>query len=158
MSPEPEFKLPVTEDEYNAASSKFVSLPGGSTDYKKNVGLAFGYNVEVTEVDWDTPGSSMKIVVVVTEEGANKGKSEKISFGVKADGIWKGKELHYAITGKEMAIVDNAPVIRPLELVGKPAVGIWQVMQGTKGGVPGAEPVCYPKLENLLPAGSKPPF
>ena len=157
---EPEFVLPVSEQEYQAASSKFVTLPDGTTAYEANVNKMFGYDIEVTEVDWENPGSSMRVVVTVTGEGVNQGKSEKIAFGVKADGIWKGKEIYKALTGKEMEMKDlgggkRSPVIKPLELVGKSAVGLWQVMEGFKGGDPTQGKTYYPKLVNLLPAGSK---
>jgi hypothetical protein len=48
------------------------------------------------------------------------------------------------------------PVFKPTEYAGKPAVGVWTMQKGHKGGDPSAEEVLYPKLTGILPAGSKP--
>lgn len=148
----PEIILPdVTEDEYKRAGSKFVQMPAGETETS--------LDIEIGMLDWDTPGTSMKVPVTVTEEGPNQDKQDKISFGVKPDGIWKGKEIYYAITGVDMPMKlggdgKNHPVIDPMVLVGKPAVGFWQMQKGKKGGV--GEEVTYPKLISILAPGSKP--
>ena len=141
----------VTEDEYNSAGSKFIAFPAGA-----KVGDVEFRDIEIGMVDWDTPGTSMKVPVTVTEEGPDKGKEEKISFGVTKTGIWKGKEIHQAITGNDMAMENGHPVVIPAELAGKPAVGMWQMQSGKKGGVETAETVNYPKLVTILPAGGKP--
>ena len=146
----------VTEEDYQSAGSKFVTFPPGA-----KVGDSHFLDIEIGMVDWDTPGSSMKVPIKVTEEGPDKGKEEKLSFGVLPNGIWKGKEIYRAITGRDMPMKEGAdgkrhPVIDPMALAGKAAVGHWQMQKGVKGGVVGAETVTYPKLVAILPAGGKP--
>lgn len=150
----PEIMLPdVTEDEYEKAGSKFIVMLPGETE-------AF-LDIEIGMLDWDTPGTSMKVPVTVVEEGPNQGKTDKLSFGVRSEGIWKGKEIYRAITGtdppmKQGSDSKNHPVIDPMVLVGKPAVGFWQKQKGKKGGDPTAEDVTYPKLVSILAPGNKP--
>lgn len=152
----PEFQLPVTEEEYQQAGSKFVTFAANA-----KVGDSLFLDIEVGMVDWDTPGQSMKVPITVTEECVDKGKEEKISFGVLKSGIWKGKEIYKAITGVDMPMKAGAdgvthPVIDPMALVGKPAVGFWQMVEGYKGGDPNAGTTQYPKLTSILSAGGKP--
>ena len=101
----------------------------------------------------------MKVPITITEEGVDQSKEDKISFGVLPTGIWKGKEIYRAITGGDMPMKAGAdgkkhPVIDPMALVGKPAVGLWAMQKGKKGGV--GEEIIYPKLQSILPAGKKP--
>jgi len=149
-----EFQLPATEEEYQRAGSKFVTFPPNA-----KVGDSLFLDIEIGMIDWDTPGVSMKVPVTVTEEGLDKNKTDKISFGVKADGIWKGREIYKAILEEEMPMKSGAdgkkhPVIDPMALAGKPAVGCWQLQEGKKGGV--GETVVYPKLQTILSPRSKP--
>lgn len=155
MSPEFVFGE-VSEEEYKTAGSKWVTFPPDA-----KVGDKQFLDVEVGMLDWDTPGVSMKAPITVTEEGLDKGKEDKLSFGVKPEGIWKGREIYRAITGNEMPMKEGSdghkhPSIDPMELVGKPAVGFWQLQRGKKGGVEGAEEVVYPKLIAIMAPGSKP--
>lgn len=150
----------VTQEEYDTAGSKFITFPAGATP-----GAVQYRDVEVSDVDWDTPGQSIKIVATVIEEGPDLSKQDKLSFGVVKtatgkSGIWKGKLAHIAITGKEMAFVDTdkgpRPKIDPTELVGKKAIAEYTLQLGHKGGDPEGEEVLYPKLTNFLSAGKKP--
>lgn len=154
--PEPEYELPVTEEEYEKATSKWVTFPANA-----KVGDVLALDVEIGMLDWEQAGKSMSIPVVITEKGPDEGKPDKVSFGVKADGIWKAKALYRNITGEDMPMRTKAdgskgPVIKPEALAGKQAVGIWILKEGHKGGDPEAEKVRYPKLEDIVPAGQKP--
>jgi len=151
----PKFTMPVSEEEYKKAGSKFVTFPPGA-----KVGDVEERDIEIGMVDWDTPGQSMKVPITVTEAGPDQHKEEKLSFGVDVKGIWKGKEIYFAITGKDMPMEKGAdgkkhPVIDPMELAGKPAVGVWQMMSGHSGGVETNPVIFYPKLVSILPAGKK---
>ncbi len=141
----------VTEDEYNTAGSKFIVFPPGA-----KVGDVGYRDIEIQAVDWDTPGVSMKVPVIVSEEGPDMGKEEKISFGVTKTSIWKGKEIVKAITGEEMPMIDGHPSVPVEKMKGRAAVGMWQMQAGHKGGDPNAEVINYPKLISILSAGSKP--
>lgn len=149
-----ELVIPVTEEEYEKATSKFVVFPPNAR--KGDVKFL---GVEIGMIDWDQVGVSMKVPVTVIEDGIDFGKQEKISFGVKPEGIWKGRELYKAIMGTEMPMKAGAdgvkrPAIRPMEIAGKKANGMWQIVEGKKGGV--GEATLYPKLVSILPAGPKP--
>lgn len=153
---EQEFIIPVTEEEYLSAGSKWVVFPPGA-----KAGDSLFLNVECGMPDWDTPNQSMKFPIVITEEGINNGKEDKISTGVAANSVWKLRELSKAVLQRELSMTASSdgksrPVIKPMEWVGKPAIGHWQLTEGTKGGVPGAERTIYPKLIELLPPGEKP--
>jgi len=152
----PEIILDITEEEYEKEGSKFITFPPNA-----KVGDLEYRDIEIGMVDWDTPGSSMKVPVTVTEEGPDRGKEAKISFGVRPGGIWKGKEIYLAITGTNMPMKQGSdgkmhPYIDPMELVGKPAVGLWQWESGHAGGDESKPIVYYAKLNALMPAGSKP--
>jgi hypothetical protein len=153
---EQEFILPVTEEEYEAGGSKFITFPPGA-----KVGDVQYREVECGMPDWDTPGKSLKFPISVTEEGVDKGKEEKISTGVDSKSVWKLKEIQQAVLGEPLEMKAGAdgkkhPVFKPAEYAGKPAVGVWTMQKGYKGGDPSAEEVLYPKLTGILPAGSKP--
>jgi len=152
----PEFMLDVTEEEYQNEGSKFITFAPGA-----KVGDVEYRDIEIGMVDWDTPGSSMKVPVTITEEGVDKGKMDKISFGVKKGGIWKGKEIVIAVTGQDIPMKEGSdgqkhPAIDPMALVGKLATGVWQWMQGFSGGDETKPPVFYPKLISILASGQKP--
>ena len=137
----------VTEEEYNASGSKFVTFPAGT-----KTGDIQCRKIEIGMLDWDTPGQSMKVPITVLDEGPDEGKEDKLSFGVLATGIWKGKEIYRAITGGNMPMKTgsdgkNHPAPNPEDLAGKTAYGIWVMQEGKKGGV--GETVTYPKLTSI---------
>lgn len=167
MAQDQEFILPVTEEEYEAGGSKFIAftdesgkiIPSGG--WARCVGAVNYREVEVGMPDWDTPGQSLKFPVEITEEGMDNGKKDKISTGVGGNSVWKLKELHQAVVGGDLEMKAGAdgkshPVLKPMAYAGKPALGVWEMQEGLKGGVEGAGKTYYPKLVQLLPAGEKP--
>lgn len=167
MTPDQEFILTVTEEEYEAGGSKFIAFtdeagniaPSGS--WAKLVGSVNYRAVEIGMPDWDTPGRSLKFPVTITDEGPDKGKEDKLSCGIDSKSVWKLKETHSAVIGGDLEMQTGAdgkkhPVFKPTVYVGKQAVGIWEMQKGTKGGEEGAPAVYYPKLVQLMPAGSQP--
>ena len=144
----PDFEMPVTAEEYAVAGSKFISGVGGA---KK--GDVFYRNIETGTLDWDTPGTSMKLPTTVVD-GQDKGHEEKISFGVKSDSIWKAKDIYKSITGKDMPLNDKKkPYIPNKSLDGKDAVGMWQMVENKTESA--ATMPIYPKLVSILPKGFK---
>ena len=155
----PEYTLDITEEEYQKAGSKFITYPPSDKPMAARKGEIQYRDITVGMVDWDTPGQSMKVPVTITEEGVDKDKEDKISFGVKVDSIWKGKEIYHAITGDDMPMKKGSdgkkhPSINPMLLAGQEAVGMWQIVEGKKGGA--GEATYYPKLVTILPKGSRP--
>ena len=74
MAEEPKLVLPVDEDEYNKAGSRYVTFPPGAP-----VGAVEYRDAETGAIDWETPNKSMRLPITVTEDGPDKNKEEKIS-------------------------------------------------------------------------------
>jgi len=162
-----EFILPVTEEEYETAGSKFITFLDKegravpATEWKKIVGESTFLDVELGMPDWDTPGKSLKFPLSIIEEGPDKGKEDKISAGVDTKGIWKLKEIVKSVLGSDLAMKKGAdnkmhPSLNPTAFVGKQAVGQWVMQSGHAGGDPSKPITYYPKLVTLLPPGEKP--
>jgi len=151
----PEFVFDgVTEEDYKSAGSTKVQFPAGS---KK--GDILMLDIAIGFLDWKTAGQSMELPVEVTEDGENKGKEDSFYFGVKKESIWKVKDIYKNITGNDMPMKkgadgQNHPSIRSEDLLGKPAVGVWVMAEGRKGGDPKGEITVYPKLQDIKPAGT----
>jgi hypothetical protein len=150
----PEFVLDIDKETYDKAGSKFITVPATA-----KIGEAFFREIETGMLDWDTAGKSMKLPVVVTET-LDKGHEDKISFGVDATGIWKGKAIYKAITGGDMPTkkgVDGKqhPVLDPMKLNGKSVVGVWVMTSGVNQKDT-TKTTVYPKLQDIYPAGYKP--
>ncbi len=164
----PEYTLPVTQEEYEKAGSKFVTYPFPLAESLKHVGDFQYRNVEMGMLDWEKQGESMKIpVTVITPreelgdvalQEEDEGKEDKISFGVTAKGIWKAKIIWKAITGKDMPMKkggDNKmrPSLNPEDINGLKATAVYQIVTGKKGGT--GETVAYPKLVDIFAADFK---
>ncbi len=152
--------LDIDKEDYEKAGSKFITLPFDLSNYasaKGHVGEIYLRNIECGMLDWDTPGKSMKIPVVITE-GVDNGKDDKLSFGVDSKGIWKGKQIYKAITGEDMPFKKGKdgkehPVINPEKINGKEAVAVYAIQEGLKGGKEGGDKIVYPKLNDIQPKG-----
>lgn len=151
----PEFTLPVDEEQYKKAGSKFITF-----DTSDPVGQLYFRDIEFDMPDWDTPGQSMKFPVRITEDGPDFGKEDKLSAGVGLTAIWKLKDILKALDVEvEMragADKKKHPVFSSTAVAGKAAVGCWQIQIGAKGGDPSKGETKYPKLVNIYPAGYKP--
>ena len=139
-----ELTIPVTAKEFESAGSKFITFPANA-----KVGDVQYRDVEVGQVDWDMPGHSIKFPVTVIEVGADEGKKDKISCGVKPEAVWKLKETLREL-GVEVKIVNGKPKFETDELTGMAVVGVWTMQEGYKGGDETAEKVRYPKLTALV--------
>ena len=142
--------LDIDEEEFNTAGSKFITFPPGA-----KVGSMQSRKVEITpDAGWDTVGNSIKFPVVIIEDGPDKGKEDKLSFGIKKEAIWKGKEacaalgveLNDVFPTVETADGQKRKKLVPSAVVGKQTYGIWTIQEGLKGGIEGGEKVLYPKL------------
>ena len=125
-----EFILPVTEEEYETAGSKFVTMPVGA-----KIGDSAYFNAETGMPDWDTPGKSLKFPVTITEAGPDEGKQDKISTGVDTKSIWKLKEIHRAVVGGDLEMKKGGdgkmhPVFKPAIYAGKKTVAHYQMIEG----------------------------
>lgn len=146
MADELEFVLPVDEQEYEESTAgSWITF-----DPDAPAGTVVLRPVEIGVVDWDNVGVSLKFPVTITE-GIDEGKQSKISAGVSKKAVFKIKRLYEAI-GVTPQLKDGHPVVKPSDFEGKKAIGVWVITEGTKGGIVGAEPVKYPKLEELRAA------
>lgn len=154
----PEFVLPVTEDEYEKAGSKFITF-----DPNAPAGRLLYLGIEMDMPDWETPGQSIKFPIRVTEEGPDFGKEDKIVGGITRDGIWKTKDILKALDivpemrvgadQKKHPVITNETV---LGVAGKLAVGCWQIQVDSRAPEKGGKGTKYPKLVNIYPAGYTP--
>ena len=151
----PEFIIPVTEEEFEKAGSKFITFSPDDP-----VGKLYHKNIELDMPDWDTPGQSIKFPVRINDEGPDFGKEDKISAGVGSDAVWKLKDILKAVdvpvemrTGADKK---KRPVFESEAVGGKQAVGVWQLQVDKRKPEEGGKGTKYPKLVNILPAGSKP--
>ena len=141
--------LPVSEEEFEKAGSKFVTFPAGAKP--GDVELR---NIEMGMPDWKQQGVSIQLPVTITEEGVDQGKEDNLFCGVTPDAVWKLKAVlstigvGYKKVGKNVAFNSE-------EVVGKPAVGVWTWQKGTKGGVEGGEPTFYSKLTDIQAPDTK---
>ena len=146
----PEFKIPVTQDEYEKSGSKFIIFSSDDPP-----GKLYHKPVELDMPDWDTPGQSIKFPVRIASTDSDGGKEDKLSCGVAQNAVWKLKETLFNL-GVDVTFKDDAPHFNSEEVAGKKAVGEWEIQMGSKGGDPAQGQTKYPKLVALLPAGFKP--
>lgn len=151
----PEIVLPVTEEEYEKAGSKFISF-----DPSAPVGTLVYREIEMDMPDWDTPGQSLKFPVRVTQEGEDFGKEDKLSAGVGATAMWKLKDILKALDVElEMRVGADKkkhPVFDTMVVAGKQAVGCWQVQIDSRAPEAGGKGTKYTKLVSIFPAGYTP--
>lgn len=137
----PELQLPVSPEEYEVAGSKFVSQPGA-------------YKSKITEMpDWDTPGVSIKFPFTITE-GVEEGKRNKLSCGVRADAVWKLKEMLAAI-GVPVEVKDGKPTFNPMACIEKEFLSVWTPDADTRTPEEGGKGGTYNKPTGALPIGAK---
>jgi len=159
MSPEIDFTLPVTEEEYEEAGSAFIEFPGAKR------GDIFYVDAETEAFDWKQAGVSI-IIPVTIMEGSNKGKPAELYAGVRAKnpdgspgGLWKFKQVYKNVTGEEMPMIDTPQGKSPrpdrLAFAGKKVVARIDIVEGRRDGGTG-DSFDMAKLVDILPAGSKP--
>lgn len=150
----PELTLPVSEEEFEKAGSKFISFSPNDP-----LGKLYAKQIEMDVPDWDTPGVSIKFPVrIIGPEGdPDIGKEDKLSCGVSPDAIWKLKDvlnaLGVSLEMREGADEKKHPVFDTDAVAGKQAVGCWELQAGSKGGDPTKGTIKYPKLVTIMPAG-----
>jgi hypothetical protein len=136
-----EIVLNVSKKTWETAGSKFIDLPAGA-----KIGDLVVKQVELGSVDWDTPEQSIKFPVTVIEEGADEGKTDKLSCGVGENAIWKLKAVCNKI-GIPIKFVNNKPTINTDGFEGKQLYGTWVVQEGVNQST-GAT-FLMPKLSDL---------
>jgi len=158
----PDIVLGVTEEEYELAGSKFITAAVPLT--ADNVGHTEYRNIELGLPFEKTAGKSVSFIGKIMD-GVDEGKETEIVAGISKDpttgksGVWKLKEILRNIDVPVKMIdtpTGRKPSFDSTEVAGKKCTGLYQIQAGTKGGVPGAEEVYYPKLVSILPPGFKP--
>jgi len=151
----PTFSLPVDDATYEKSGSKFITF-----NESDKIGTLYYRDIEVDMPDWDNQGVSIKFPVRITEKGADAGKEAKLSAGVSETAVWKLKDILKAF-GVEVKMVKKAdgakhPEFEAEEVAGKAAVGVWVLRMDERTPEEGGKGAKYPKLESILPPGSKP--
>lgn len=138
--------LDVTEDEYEASTSKFAA----AGEHLSEMGLP----------NWENKDKrTIRFPFTIIEEGPDFGKEGKIVAGTKPDSIWKFKEVQAAV-GFKVEYVDRgdgvkAPKFNPAECVGKQFLSVWTEQKDSRSLDEGGTGHKYTKPESALPVGSK---
>ena len=122
-------KLPVSEEEMEASSSKFA---------------AAGLHVsECTAVTWKQAGVSLQWDFEITD-GIDAGKTGTLYTGVTKDAVWKTKEMLKAL-GVEYAVVDGQVQFKAGECAGKKFQSVWTEQVDTRTPEEGGKGSRYTK-------------
>ena len=149
--------MQADEDDYKTAGSKFVSPPATMALSSENLGKRFTMLVKGTGLDWKDPGVSYEFSFSVEDKGANFGMLQSIFGGAQAKSIWSSKKYYLALSGKDMPMAKGAdgkqhPNPDPDAIVGKLALGVWEIQKDKRGEDEGGKGIIYPKLVDIIPA------
>lgn len=75
MAKEREFVTDISPEEYDELKSPFIIISPGPSGQELAGDMVYLEVEAQADIDWKTPGKSLKVPLVVTEEGINKGKS-----------------------------------------------------------------------------------
>ena len=142
----PQISLPVSQEQFESAGSKFISLAPGKTE-------GF-FDIECDVIDWKTPGVSLMLPVTITEEGINNGKADNFYMGVSPEAVFKTKET-LTVLGIPVTFVKGKPNFDSEKSGGKKAVGHWVQEEVDSIKNPGTK-IKMVKLQDIYPAGYKP--
>jgi len=120
MADELEFQLDMTPEEFDEAKeSQFVTIPPGGDGIERE-GDSIILDIETGAGDWKTPGVSLVVPIIVTQEGINNGCTAEIYPGVSktAIGITKRMARTLGVYDRVFAIKDGKRVIKPINFAG----------------------------------------
>jgi len=135
------FTLPVNEDEYEKAGSKFAQ-PGMHLS-------EFGMPT------WKQAGFSMTFPFTIVD-GNDKGIEGEIYCGVNKDGIWKLKEILKALN-VAVTVTNGRPSFDPMHVVGKRGMTLWIQQKDSRSMEEGGKGTLYSKAVSVFPEGTPPP-
>ena len=149
--------MQTDEDDYKSAGSKFVAPPATMALASENLGKRFTMLVKSVGLDWKEQGVSYEFSFSVEDKGANFGMLQSIFGGAQAKSIWSSKKYYLALSGKDMPLVKGAdgkqhPNPDPDAIVGKLALGVWEIQKDKRGEDEGGKGIIYPKLVDIIPA------
>lgn len=111
----PDVILDVSEQDWNEAGSKYVTIPPGASGQE-----AEGDNItllcESSLPEWKTPGKSLKWGFTVTEKGINEGKYAEMYPAVTKDGLFKTKQIAEALGASGLVEFKGGRVVLHLDL------------------------------------------
>ena len=99
----PEIQTGVTEEEYAKAQSKYVVIPPGPSG-KLQEGDSIDLGIEILKCESKTPGVSIVVTAVVTEEGENNLKEAEMFLGIAKDAMPLTKPIIQALGIEEKVI------------------------------------------------------
>ena len=135
------FTLPVSEDEYEKAGSKFAQ-PGMHLS-------------EFGMPKWKQAGVSLSFPFTIVG-GNDKGMESELYCGVAKDGIWKLKEVQKAL-GVTVVVANGMPTFDPLQIVGKKGMTLWTQQKDSRSVEEGGKGTMYSKAVSVFPEGTPPP-
>lgn len=134
---EPEFIVSdVTQDDYESASSGFVTIPPKNPKIGLQAGDSVMLEIATGKGEWKQPGVSLVVPVTVTQKGENEGKTAEIYPGVGKTALSILKNVCQSLGVEDKVITFNdrhQMVIRPHGFEGGKGVGVfvatWTVPQ-----------------------------
>lgn len=141
---EGKFTLPVTEEEYQEAGSKFAA-PGA---HLSEMGMPY----------WKVQGQSFGFPFTIIEDGPDQGKEGEYFVGVGKNAIWKLKEILGAV-GVEPEMVKGGdgkrrPSFDPDAVSGKRFQSIWTTQRDTRPPEEGGKGTTYTKPTSAAAEGA----
>lgn len=131
----PEFILDVTEEEFEKAGSKFASVGEHLS--------------EVTNVDWENPGTSIKFEFRIVAEGPDSGKEAKIVAGVSKSAMWKLKEILEAL-GVQYQVKNGKVTFDSAVCLGKQFKSVWTEQVDSRTPEEGGKGTKYTKATGAI--------
>ena len=87
MANENDFILDIDPEEYDTLVSKYVEIPANNEDGVEREGDFIDLNAELGMAEWKSQGKSLRVPVIITEEGINNSKELDWFVGISKDAM-----------------------------------------------------------------------
>jgi len=141
------FTLPVNEEEWEKASSKFAAVGAHRSEF----GMPY----------WKDKGKTIAIPFTITAEGPDNGKEGEYFVGIDAKAVWKLKEIVQEAAGVPITFVKGKdgqkhPQFEAAAVAGKEFESVWTEQVDSRSAAEGGKGTKYTKPTSALPLGSTP--
>ena len=140
MSEEDTIELPVDEQEWEKAVSKFAE----AGMHLSEMGMPYV----------KTPGRSLGFPFTIVEDGPDYGKEGEIFAGMDKGAIWKVKEILGAID-VPVAIVNGSPQFSRAACVSKKFMSVWTEQKDSRRPEEGGKGTTYTKATGAARIGAE---